>query len=338
MHHSIRGLRRREVIGSVVGGVTMLAAPALAEPIFRIVASGLIGPESPKPLADGSILVCEMGRGTLTRILPSGEKKIVADIGLSPNGCAIGPDGAAYVTKNAGLVWQPMNDTQWTSIGPPTPPGQASIVRVDLATGATRTIYVEAAGKPLLGCNDLVFDRRGGFWFSDLQGKCVLWARPDGSEIHRMAQTSWRPNGIALSPDGQRLFAAGANTIYVAHIVEPGRLANPSDPWRPFSRTSLLFDSMAATGDGGLVAGVLFAFPPPALTDATRGGLAKIDPNGRLVEVVRLPDPLVTSVAFGGPGLKTAYVTLTSTGRMAALTWPQAGLRLANQGIGRSRP
>lgn len=321
-------ITRRTAVG-LLAGAALAPASASAADSWRVAASGLIAPESPKPLADGSLLVCEMGRGTLTRVSPAGQARIVAQLGLSPNGCAIGPDGAAYVTKNAGLVWKPMNERQYTSEGTPNPPGQAAIVRVDLQTGASRTLYTEAEGAPLLGCNDLVFDRRGGFWFSDLSGSTVLWALPDGSQIRRMAKTQWRPNGIALSPDGTQLYAAGGGAIYVADIEAPGRLAKMEAPWRLFAQTELRFDSMAATADGGLVAGALFAYPPPLLTDATRGGLAVITPQGQLADVVRLPDPLVTSVGFGGPDLKTAYATLTSTGQVLALPWRTAGLRLA---------
>jgi gluconolactonase len=40
-------------------------------------------------------------------------------------------------------------------------------------------------------------------------------------------------------------------------------------------------------------------------------------------------DPMVTNVAFGGPDLTAAYVTLSGTGRLASLEWPRPGLRLA---------
>jgi gluconolactonase len=41
------------------------------------------------------------------------------------------------------------------------------------------------------------------------------------------------------------------------------------------------------------------------------------------------PDPMVTNICFGGADLKTAYVTMSGTGQLVALDWPEPGLRLA---------
>jgi gluconolactonase len=44
---------------------------------------------------------------------------------------------------------------------------------------------------------------------------------------------------------------------------------------------------------------------------------------------VKMPDLYPTNICFGGPGLRTAYVTLSLTGRLVAMDWPEAGLPLA---------
>src|SRR5207342_2692155 len=73
-------------------------------------ATGLMFPEGPVAMPDGSTLVVEIGRGTLTRV-PSGggAPEVVADLGGGPNGAAIGPDGACYVVNNGGFLWSEMN-------------------------------------------------------------------------------------------------------------------------------------------------------------------------------------------------------------------------------------
>ena len=38
---------------------------------------------------------------------------------------------------------------------------------VDLTTGEVEVLYKECDGIPLKGPNDIVFDRQGGFWFTD---------------------------------------------------------------------------------------------------------------------------------------------------------------------------
>jgi gluconolactonase len=36
-----------------------------------------------------------------------------------------------------------------------------------------------------------------------------------------------------------------------------------------------------------------------------------------------------TNICFGGPELCTAYMTLSGTGKLVAMEWPEPGLRLA---------
>ena len=60
--------------------------------------------------------------------------------------------------------------------------------------------------------------------------------------------------------------------------------------------------------------------------------LTAFGPDGKIRETIPLPpERNVTNIAFGGPGLKTAYVTLTQTGKLVALDWPRKGLKLVNQ-------
>jgi gluconolactonase len=61
------------------------------------VAQALQFPEGPIAMVDGSIVLVEIRRGTLTRVTPDGRRETIADLGGGPNGAAIGPDGAVYV-------------------------------------------------------------------------------------------------------------------------------------------------------------------------------------------------------------------------------------------------
>src|SRR3954452_23176889 len=70
---------------------------------IRVIATGLRFPEGPVAMKDGSIVLVEIERQTLTRVHPDGRTEIVATTGGGPNGLAIGPDGAFYVCNNGGL-------------------------------------------------------------------------------------------------------------------------------------------------------------------------------------------------------------------------------------------
>ena len=62
-------------------------------------------PEGPIAMPDGSIIVVEIARGTLSRVDPNGSIEVIADLGGGLNGAAIGPDGACYTCNNGGFIW-----------------------------------------------------------------------------------------------------------------------------------------------------------------------------------------------------------------------------------------
>lgn len=128
----------------------------------QVVATGLRFPEGPVPMPDGSVLLVEIARGTLTRVAPDGSLSVVAELGGGPNGLAIGPDGAAYVCNNGGFQWMEAGDLLF-----PGHSAQAeacgSIQRVDLTTGTVTTLYDGFEGERFKGPNDIVFDAAGGF-------------------------------------------------------------------------------------------------------------------------------------------------------------------------------
>src|SRR5262245_4710224 len=97
-------LSRRTLLGAVAA-LPILANSARAATAltpFTVVAEGLAAPEGPKAMADGTFIVGEMARGVMSRIR-NGKIEDIANLGGSPNGIAIGPDGAAYVCNNGGL-------------------------------------------------------------------------------------------------------------------------------------------------------------------------------------------------------------------------------------------
>ena len=134
---------------------------------YEVIATGLEFPEGPVVMPDGSIILVEIKRGTITRVDPdNGSVDVVARPGGGPNGAAIGPDGALYVCNNGGFEW---GENRGLTI-----PGLVAddyssgrIERIDLETGAVDVVYADVDGVPLKGPNDLMFDSTGGFWFTD---------------------------------------------------------------------------------------------------------------------------------------------------------------------------
>ncbi len=299
---------------------------------IREITRGLRYPEGPIAMPDGSVVLVEIERRTLSRVMPDGRIEVVATLGGGPNGAAIGPDGAVYVCNNGGFRWhedkngiRPIAQADDYSGG--------RIERVDLRTGATSVLYTGTENGPLKGPNDIVFDREGGMWFTDL-GKTrardmdrggVCYATADGKMIHETIYPMLTPNGIGLSPDEKRLYGAETQPgrLWAFDLEAPGRIRK-----RPFPSPNggelvvglpgyQLFDSLAVQADGSICVATLF-----------NGGITVISPDGRSVEHVAMPDIYTTNICFGGPGLKTAYVTLSLGGRLVALDWPKPGLPL----------
>lgn len=288
-------------------------------------------------MADGSIILVEIERGTLSRVQPDGTVDVVADCGGGPNGAAIGPDGAVYVCNNGGFAWRTVDGMLLPGTQPDDYAG-GSIQRVDLSTGEVRTLYTECDGWKLKGPNDIVFDRHGGFYFTDLgKGRdkefdrgAIYYATPDGSSITPVARPLITPNGIGLSPDEDRLYFAETMTGRVRYwdLSGPGTTASPGTALASSSGvpSTLLgtvpgdgrVDSLAVDSEGNVCVATLGT-----------GAVTAFAPDGSLRAVVAVPgDPMVTNICFGGDDLRTAYITASAFGTLLAHEWHCPGHRL----------
>src|SRR3979409_2487823 len=63
------------------------------------------------------------------------------------------------------------------------------------------------------------------------------------------------------------------------------------------------------------------------------GCISLIAPDGTIVEQVPTGDRVTTNIAFGGPELKTAYITLSGKGELIAMDWarPRPPLNFLNK-------
>jgi gluconolactonase len=301
---------------------------------MRTIATGLQFPEGPIAMPDGSVLLVEIRRGTLSRVSPDGRIDVVAECGGGPNGAAIGPDGACYICNNGGFEWHDMGGIVVPGNQPKDYIG-GRLQRVDLKTGKVTDLYTACDGHPLRGPNDLVFDGHGGFWFTD-HGKMrerdrdrtgLYYAKPDGSLIKEAVFPLDAPNGVGLSPDGTKVYAAETFTgrVWSWDVVGPGELSTAMG-FGPGGGSLLcglpgfqLFDSLAVDGAGNVCVATLVT-----------GCITVIAPNGDVVEQVTTGDPLTTNICFGGADLRTAFITCSGTGQLVAMDWPRPGLRLAH--------
>jgi gluconolactonase len=186
-------------------------------------------------------------------------------------------------------------------------------------------------GRPLRGPNDIVFDAFGGFWFTDhgksngdtMQMGHLLYARPDGSLIRRVREGMITPNGVGLSRDGKTGYVAETHTsrVWALDIAGPGELAAARDMWLPGKVLGplpgyRLLDSLAVEAGGKVCAATI-----------VNGGITACDPDGG-IEHFAFPDPITTSICFGGADMRDAWVTCSGTGKLYKARWPRPGLKL----------
>lgn len=302
---------------------------------MRFLTDGLRFPEGPVMLKDGGVAVVELASGAITAIDQSGAKRQIAQAEGSPNGLAWGPDGMLYVCNNGGLNWVE-KDGLLRAHGQADDYSGGRIERVDPETGELTRLYDRCGEHPLSGPNDIVFPpvgspSDGGFWFTDI-GKHrardrnhggVYWATIDGSTIVEAAfPVPGGANGIGLSPDGRTLYVAETDTarIWTWDVEGPGQLRK--EPWPSPHGGRLLatlpgftrLDSLAITAAGNVVVAALYS-----------STITTVSPQGEILDVVPVPDAMPTNICFGGDDMSTAYITLSTTGRLLQMPWREPG-------------
>jgi len=301
----------------------------MADTAFTEITTGLQFPEGPVAMPDGSVILTELFASRLTRVAPDGSKTTVAEINGSPNGLAVGPDGALYLCNN-GNAFTPLNAGGLMYPGPFDESRYIGgrIQRVNIATGTVTDLYTHCGETQLRAPNDIVFDKQGGFYFTDHGTRSdrsadrtgIYYAKPDGSFIEEVAFPTDGPNGIGLSPDENTLYWAETHTgrVYQRAITSPGKLAPPD------ASTVLcglpgyqLLDSLAVDGEGNVCVATI-----------VNGGITVISPQGEVLQHIAVDDRITTNICFGGPDYQTAYITASTTGRLLAMKWPYKGLKL----------
>jgi gluconolactonase len=190
------------------------------------------------------------------------------------------------------------------------------VLRTDLRTGKTEVLADNYQGRPFVGPNDVSIDSKGRLYFTDLPGGAVY--RIDGpGHLARIlaAPEVQRPNGIQISPDDKQLYLieanqaeGGARMIRAYDLRPDGTVANMRVHYNFYPGRS--GDGMSIDTQGNLYASAgMNQLRGTSETLANKAGVYVISPQGKLLKFIPIAEDFITNNAFGGPDMKTLYVT-----------------------------
>ena len=194
------------------------------------------------------------------------------------------------------------------------------VTRTDLQTGQIEVLADNYQGAPFVGPNDVTLDGQGRLYFTDLTGGAVYRIDGPGRVARILAKPDIeRPNGIQISPDDKTLYlieangaAGGARLIRAYDLMPDGTVRNMRVHYNFSPGRSA--DGMSIDTQGNLYASAgLHRTRGTSETLDTKCGVHVIAPAGKLVKFIPIPEDTITNNAFGGPDMKTLYITAGDT-------------------------
>ena len=306
---------------------------------LQVTGHDLVRPECVLALRDGTLLTSD-GRGGVTRIAPDGTQTRLGEVGGEPNGLALAPDGSIYIANIAlGVVQRLFPD------------------------GHVETFLGELNGTPLTCANFVFLDSKQRLWCAFSTREAIWWPaaahpRPDGfivlvdeRGLRIVADGIYFTNEIRLDADERYL--------YVAETMKARMLRFPVNADGSLGEREVFGPD--GLGMGAYVDG--FAFDAEGnvwVTTVTRNGLVIITADGsdahvvfedasddllrsfqqRIAEGMAEPRDMAaamgkrlrfpTSVAFGGPDLRTVYLGSLAMPHLPTFRSPVPGLPLSH--------
>jgi gluconolactonase len=179
---------------------------------------------------------------------------------------------------------------------------------------------VKVKGKSLIGPNDVTIDGKGRLYFTDLPGGAVYRIDAPGKVARILAAPDvQRPNGIQVSPDDRKLYLieangaqGGARMIRSYDLQADGTVRNMKVHYNFYPGRSA--DGMSIDTQGNLYASAgMNQLRGTSETLDNKTGVYVISPEGKLLKFIPIPEDFITNNAFGGPDMKTLYVTAGKT-------------------------
>jgi len=277
----------------------LACAPAVAQE--PEVAATLAFTEGPTVDRDGNVYFTEMTTQRIMKLSVGGVLSTYREKSNNANGLVIDPEGRLIACEGAESTRNGVRIV-----------GSPRVTRTDLRTGKMEILADNYQDMPLRGPNDVTIDQKGRIFFTDLAGSAVYRIDAAGGLTRILsAPDVQRPNGIQISPDDTKLYVAdsfpppnGVRVLRVYDLLPDGSVRN----------ARVLYDFGKARGTDGMSVdreGNLYAAAGSRISGNT--GIHVISPEGKLIKIISIPEDPITNDAFGGPDMKTLYVTAGKT-------------------------
>lgn len=237
----------------------------------------------------GGLWAVDLLSGNVLSIGEDGKCAVRGNTGGQPNGAKFGPDGQLWIADK-----------------------QRGLLRMNPHSGEIAEVAAYLGNERLRGTNDLVFDAKGGVYFTEPYGSDAL--DPDGrllylppgpnAAVRVVGEGLAFPNGVVIAPDGR--------TVYVGEFARKRIVSLPAvDNTDPFGMAWVVAYTTGGIGPDGMTLtqdGVLLA------ANFSAGEVLVFDRTGRPMGSIVLPGgPMVTNVAIRGEWL---YATEASRGEI----------------------
>ena len=299
---------RLNILAAVIASLGVMV-PMLTTAQQPEVATAVAFTEGPTVDRDGNVYFTEMVSQRIMKLSANGVLSTFRDNSNGANGLLIDPQGRLVACEGA--------ESQRTGVLVKNKP---KVTRTDLQTGKIEVLADNYQGKPFVGPNDVTIDGKGRLYFTDLTGGAVYRIDGSGQVVRILAVPDiQRPNGIQISPDDRQLYLieangaqGGARMIRAYDLHADGTVGNMRVHYNFYPGRSA--DGMSIDSQGNLYASAgMNQLRGTSETLDTKTGVYVISPQGTLLKFIPIPEDFITNNAFGGPDMKTLYVTAGKT-------------------------
>jgi len=295
------------VVVAVFWVFTLLVPAPSAQQVETAI--GVAFTEGPTADRDGNVYFSEMVNKRILKLSPAGVLTTFREDSNNSNGLLVDPQGRLIACEGA--------DSERTGVPLKF---KRRVTRTDLKTGQMEVLAEQYQGQPFVGPNDVTIDGKGRLYFTDLPGGAVYrWDGP-GQLTRLLARPDvQRPNGIQVSPDDKTLYLVeanqaegGARLIRAYDLAADGSISNMRVHYNFYPGRSA--DGISIDTQGNLYASAgMNQLRGTSETLANKAGVYVISPKGTLLKVIPIPEDFITNNAFGGPDMRTLYVTAGKT-------------------------